>query len=102
MVLVLVGSWQIPVTAKLLKKSFTKVQVGVAKVTSSVFHIPPLTPPIHTFFCVTSARSTQTALILPDVTPLFGLKFPLLGPTTSLLEPLSTHVRGERTRFKDE
>ena len=93
-VLVLVGSWQIPVTARLLKKSFTKFQAGRLAVISFVFHTPPFTPPIQTVLPVASALSTHIALTRPEVTPLPGLVLPLPGPTASLFEPLSIQVSG--------
>ena len=93
MVFVLVGSWQIPETERLLKKSFTTVHVGVVTVMSVVFQIPPSTPPTQTVLPVASAKSTHTALIRPEVTPLPGLVLPFDGPTTSVKEPLSVQVK---------
>ena len=66
-----------------------------------VFQMPPHTPPTHTVFPVGSAISTHTAFILPEVMPLPGRGFPLLGPVASLLEPLSTQVSGVRAVLED-
>src|SRR5882672_6586439 len=80
MILLFVGSWQIEAMARLLKKSFTNVQVAGDAVISLVFHTPPSMPPTHTVLLVTSARSTHMARMRPLVTPLPARVLPLDGP----------------------
>src|SRR5437868_14760301 len=97
-----VGSWQIADTARLLKKSFTSVQVAGEEVIFVVFHNPPSTPAHQTVLCVASAESIIIALMRPEVTSLFGRLLPLDGPTASELEPLSIQLNAvvEPIRFE--
>ena len=86
-------------TARLAKKSFTKVQLAGLLLIFVVFHTPPSTPATQTVLWVGSRESIIEALILPAVCSPAGRGLP---PTVkSPSGPLSIHDKAD-IRFDEE